>query len=42
LRRMALFERLDEIGSQVWMTGTEAELFNGMGETAQLIEMGSI
>jgi DNA replication and repair protein RecF len=41
LRRMALFERLDKIGSQVWMTGTEAALFTGIGENAQLIEVGN-
>ncbi len=41
LRRMALFERLDEIGSQVWMTGTEAALFAGIGDRAQLIEIGN-
>ncbi len=30
LRRAALFERLEETGSQVWMTGTEAALFTGL------------
>lgn len=33
-RRGALFERLAETGSQVWMTGTEASLFAGAGAGA--------
>ena len=36
-RREALFERLAMTGAQVWMTGTEPDLFNGIGPTAQLI-----
>jgi DNA replication and repair protein RecF len=40
LRRTALFERLAAIGSQVWMTGTEASLFSGIGgNSAQFIEV---
>lgn len=39
-RREALFERLAQTGAQVWMTGTEPELFNGIGPTAQLIAVG--
>jgi len=31
LRRAALFERLAEAGGQVWMTGTEPALFDGIG-----------
>ena len=31
LRRAALFERLETGGGQVWMTGTEAALFDGIG-----------
>jgi len=31
LRRGALFERLEAGGGQVWMTGTEAALFDGIG-----------
>jgi DNA replication and repair protein RecF len=31
LRRAALFERLGGAGGQVWMTGTEASLFAGIG-----------
>jgi DNA replication and repair protein RecF len=38
-RRHALFERLAATGSQVWMTGTEAGLFDGIGSQAQLIEV---
>jgi DNA replication and repair protein RecF len=38
-RRQALFERLAATGSQVWMTGTEAGLFDGIGAGAQLIEV---
>lgn len=36
-RREALFQRLAETGAQVWMTGTEAQLFNGIGSTAELV-----
>ncbi len=36
-RRHALFERLAATGSQIWMTGTEAALFEGIGDNAQLI-----
>ena len=34
LRRAALFERLGDGGGQVWMTGTEAALFDGTGPDA--------
>jgi DNA replication and repair protein RecF len=33
-RRAALFERLENGGGQVWMTGTEASLFDGIGPEA--------
>lgn len=39
-RREALFERLARTGAQVWMTGTEPELFKGIGPTAQLVAVG--
>ncbi len=39
-RRIALFERLAQTGSQVWMTGTESGLFDGIGDDAQLIGVG--
>ena len=34
-RRAALFDRIDAIGSQSWMTGTDAHLFETLGERAQ-------
>ncbi|MEZ5656567.1 MAG: DNA replication/repair protein RecF [Sphingobium sp.] len=40
-RRLALFERLAATGSQVWMTGTEASLFDGISDATRLhIENG--
>ncbi len=39
-RRAALFALLAETGAQVWMTGTEPELFNGIGSSAQLLPVG--
>jgi DNA replication and repair protein RecF len=36
-RRAALFERLEAGGGQVWMTGTEAALFEAIGEGATRI-----
>ncbi len=36
LRRGALFERLRATGGQVWMTGTEAGLFEGLGAATRL------
>lgn len=42
-RRTALFERLAATGSQIWMTGTEPELFAGLGEATRLhVEEGQI
>ena len=41
-RRLALFERLHGRG-QVWMTATEAVLFEGIGEASRfLVEPGQI
>jgi DNA replication and repair protein RecF len=40
VRRAALFERLATTGAQVWMTGTEPALFDGIGPTAELIRVG--
>jgi DNA replication and repair protein RecF len=34
-RRLALFGRLRETGGQVWMTGTEASLFEGLGDACR-------
>jgi DNA replication and repair protein RecF len=39
-RRAALFALLAETGAQVWMTGTEPELFNGIGPSTQLLPVG--
>ena len=36
VRRAALFERLAATGAQVWMTGTEASLFDEIGSSAHL------
>lgn len=38
-RRAALFERLETGGGQVWMTGTEAGLFAGVGAAATRFEV---
>jgi DNA replication and repair protein RecF len=38
-RRAALFERLAGAGGQVWMTGTEAGLFEGLGPEASRFEL---
>ncbi|MCH4150983.1 MAG: DNA replication/repair protein RecF [Sphingobium sp.] len=35
-RRLALFARLEATGSQIWMTGTEAALFEGIMEATRL------
>lgn len=35
-RRAALFERLENAGGQVWMTGTEAALFDAVGAATRL------
>jgi DNA replication and repair protein RecF len=43
LRRLALFERLDATGGQVWMTGTEPALFDGIHQASRLcVESGQI
>lgn len=43
-RRASLFDRLGESGGQVWMTGTEAALFDTMPSGAQLftVEQGAV
>jgi DNA replication and repair protein RecF len=38
-RRAALFERLTDTGSQVWMTGTEAALFDAAAATAMRVHV---
>jgi DNA replication and repair protein RecF len=43
VRRLALFERLRGTGSQVWMTGTEAGLFDEIGPASLLrVENGQV
>ena len=39
-RRAALFDRLRAIGGQVWMTGTEAALFDSAGEASRFTVAG--
>ncbi|MDZ7894328.1 MAG: DNA replication/repair protein RecF [Sphingobium sp.] len=41
-RRAVLFDRLAAMGSQVWMTGTEAELFDGIGAATRFIVSGGV
>jgi DNA replication and repair protein RecF len=41
LRRGALFERLEAGGGQVWMTGTEAGVFDGIGADATRLSVRS-
>ncbi len=38
-RRAALFERLDPLGGQCWLTGTEADAFRSLGTRACLMEV---
>lgn len=38
-RRTALFERLDDAGGQVWMTGTEEALFAGLPASASAFKI---
>jgi DNA replication and repair protein RecF len=38
-RRQALYGRLAAIGGQVWMTGTDAELFEGMPDSSELFSI---
>ncbi len=40
-RRAALFERLRASGGQVWMTGTEAALFEAIGPDASWLQTGA-
>lgn len=40
-RREALFGRLAKLRGQVWMTGTEPGLFDGVKDSAQLFEVGA-
>jgi DNA replication and repair protein RecF len=38
-RRAALYEQLTDLGGQVWMTGTDAALFNGMPADSRLFRV---
>jgi DNA replication and repair protein RecF len=43
-RRAALFDLIDDLGGQAWMTGTDHALFDGIGERGQhfLVEDGKV
>ncbi|PCH46510.1 MAG: DNA replication/repair protein RecF [Hyphomicrobiales bacterium] len=43
-RRAALFDKIDEIGCQAWMTGTDDHLFEALGDRAQhfIVSHGSV
>lgn len=38
-RRIALFDLIDGLNAQAWMTGTDPELFSGMRDRAQFFEV---
>ena len=38
-RRAALYDEICALGAQAWMTGTEQDLFDAMGDRAQYIEI---
>ena len=40
-RRGALFERLENLGGQVWMTGTDVVLFENIADKAQFFNVES-
>lgn len=40
-RRAALFERLENLGGQVWMTGTDSILFSSIASKAQFFDIDS-
>ena len=39
VRRQALFDALEDLGAQAWMTGTDKALFTGFGERAQFLRV---
>lgn len=39
MRRLELFDEIRTLGAQVWMTGTDHTLFEGIAEDAQLMEI---
>ena len=44
IRRAALFDMIDELGCQAWMSGTDKELFDALGKRANhmLVEDGTV
>jgi DNA replication and repair protein RecF len=40
-RRQALYERLRALGGQVWMTGTDREVFDGLGEGSAVLDVAA-
>ena len=40
-RRSALFDLIDTIGCQAWMTGTDRPMFNSLGERARFFQVAS-
>ena len=40
-RRVALFERLEKLGGQAWMTGTDPVLFESIHQKAQFFDVES-
>jgi len=40
-RRAALFDELDRLGAQAWMTGTDASLFESLGVRAQMFDVAA-
>ncbi len=41
-RRTALYEILHDLGAQCWLTGTEKELFSGIGGDAQFFDVADL
>lgn len=40
-RRAALFDILDQLGTQCWMTGTDKSMFEALGEKAQFVDVAN-
>ncbi len=40
-RRQHLFERILETGAQAWLTGTDAAIFAGLGDAAQILNVAN-
>ena len=39
VRRAALFQEVCDLGAQAWMTGTEIDVFQELGDRAQAIQV---